>query len=485
MPVSQDTVVKPNNQAGNQDLDFFEGAIQSKPPFHRIRRTIRMPLRRLSCLSLVASLTAMAALTGPAPGMRYGPDALANILITTEPVETQQWVGGSLSFQQQHGAQFNIVLTLATDSQSAQLHLPDVDLRLFIPKAPEMARGSRELTQWFLTEREFNRQRVIFDLEAESSHWPEGFAGYSAEDLSIALTNNCLGAGYWEIAVFAQTGDSDNEKIYQGYFTFPKGAYASLIAQLNPTKYWREARNLENWPGFHFLSGMAFDLDALRQVNRAQAAPVIDLAAEPIIAANEQIKKADRIVYAEDTSAEDIKTWADLRQSNLKFQSFLNPGIYDPHHLWESDYSQIATVKGATVRRISSPLSNQELREVELEFANTDGETRKFVISGFDLKQIPQLDNSDYSNGVYMPLGFAPPFTQNYSELVQNPPDQNPFFSVWLTSDSRVIDYRQDIGVNGLVLHRDAYDEALLHIYLLSYERITLVGHYAIDLHSL
>ncbi|MDJ0704672.1 MAG: hypothetical protein QNJ46_15420 [Leptolyngbyaceae cyanobacterium MO_188.B28] len=485
MSVSQETVSKQNSQVSNQNIGGVEGAIQPKSPFHKIPRKVKTHLKRLSCLGLGASLAAIAVLTGPVPGKRYGPDALADISIMTEPVENHQWVGEGLSFQQQRGAQFDIVLTLTHASQSAQLRMPNVDLKLFIPKSPETAQGNPDLTRWFLTEREFNRQQVIFEVGSESSQWPEGFSGYNAEDLSIALTNNCLGAGYWEVAVFAQTENGDNETIYQGYFNFPRGAYASLIAQLNPTKYWRQARNLENWPGFRFLSGMAFDLDALRQVNQEQAAPVLDLATESIIAVDEQVEKADLVVYAENTSAQNINTWGDLRQANLKFQSFLHPGVYNPNRLWESDYDQIANVTGATVRQISSPLSNQDLREVEIEFANTDGETRKFIISGFDLEQIPQLESSQYADGVYMPLGFAPPFTQDYADLVQHPPDQSPFFSVWLTDDNRVIDYRKDIGVNGVVLHRDAQDDTLLHVYIMSYERITLVGHYVIDLYSL
>ena len=61
-------------------------------------------------------------------------------------------------------------------------------------------------------------------------------------------------------------------------------------------------------------------------------------------------------------------------------------------------------------------------------------------------------------------------------------PDENPLFSVWLDTNNRVIDYRQDIGLNGMVLHRDINDIAKLHLYIMSYERITLIGHYVLDL---
>ena len=44
------------------------------------------------------------------------------------------------------------------------------------------------------------------------------------------------------------------------------------------------------------------------------------------------------------------------------------------------------------------------------------------------------------------------------------------------------MNYRQDIGLNGLVMHRDLADPNVLHLYPMSYERITLVGHYVVDL---
>ncbi|MEM9152374.1 MAG: hypothetical protein AAGB19_18220, partial [Cyanobacteria bacterium P01_F01_bin.3] len=83
---------------------------------------------------------------------------------------------------------------------------------------------------------------------------------------------------------------------------------------------------------------------------------------------------------------------------------------------------------------------------------------------------------------VYMPLGYGTPFTQSYQDLENAPPSQSPVFSVLLDGDDKVIDYRKDIGINGLVMHRDVEDENLLHLYLMSYERITLIGHYVIDL---
>ena len=38
-----------------------------------------------------------------------------------------------------------------------------------------------------------------------------------------------------------------------------------------------------------------------------------------------------------------------------------------------------------------------------------------------------------------------------------------------------------ELAVDGSVLHRDADDPTVLHVYLLSYERHALIGHFRIE----
>ena len=91
---------------------------------------------------------------------------------------------------------------------------------------------------------------------------------------------------------------------------------------------------------------------------------------------------------------------------------------------------------------------------MQLAFTGADNKPLKWVVSGIDLDQIPQLQSRDYSDGIYMPLGFGTPFTQSYADLTNQPPAASPFFSVVLDGKDRIIDYRKDIGINGLVMHR-------------------------------
>ncbi|MEL6353225.1 MAG: hypothetical protein AAFR58_15945 [Cyanobacteria bacterium J06627_28] len=436
----------------------------------------------LAGLSLGLTVSMAAAGLAAVAHQRYSDRTLTNIPLASETIEGLSFTGENIHFQQLLGNQFDISFDLGNGGDTSQLVLRDIDLTLLMPEAPVMAQQNEDLTRWFLTEREFNRQRVVFEAGSPHIDLPEGLSDYSPEDISVSLTNNCLGAGYWELAVSALDEDGNSQKIYQGYFIFPRGAYAKIVSWLNPTSYWEQARTMEAWPGFQFLSGLPFSLHELRRVTVEAAVPVSDLKTEQIMTAGEQIKKRDLIVYNNPQAADSIRTWEDLRQAELKFQSFVPPGIYDESKLWDSDFSQLATVVRGIGREIASPLSEQPLTEVEIDFENKEGALRKLIVSGIDLEQVPQLDSADYAEGVYMPLGFGTPFTQSYEDLKANPPAQSPFFSVVLNSNNEVIDYRKDIGINGLVMHRDLNNPNLLHVYPMSYERITLVGHYVVDL---
>ncbi|MEO0378424.1 MAG: hypothetical protein AAF329_28285 [Cyanobacteria bacterium P01_A01_bin.17] len=413
----------------------------------------------------------------------YHQTDISNVPLETETVDGYSYVGQAIQFEQVRDDIYHISFNLEHGQSQTELTLNNVDLSLMIPKVPERARGNKDLIRWFLSEREFNRQRVTFAAGSSHVDLPDGLGGYGPEQISVSLTNNCLGAGHWELAVSAVDENDQSQKIYQGYFDFPKGAYASLIAQANATSYMGQARTMEAWPGFRFLSGLPFDLASLRQVDEEHSVIATDLATEPVIAAKEQVEKAELMVAQ---SPEVPVTWADLRASEITYQSFVPPGIYLPERAWGSDYSQIAHLQGAVVRDITLPKSSQtaaeSLVELELSFQNEAGQMRRWLISGIDLESLPQLSPQEYSYGFYRPLGFGPSFTEDYESLKQMPPSEDPYFSVLLDEAGQVINYRQDIGLNGLVMHRNLTDPNVIHLYPMSYERITLVGHYVIDL---
>ncbi|MDJ1178913.1 hypothetical protein PJF56_08565 [Roseofilum sp. BLCC_M91] len=428
--------------------------------------------------ALAATVLSLGAIAGSVY-LRYGNFNLTQIPLNTETLSSSNLIGKQISFYRAPDSLYHIEFEISQNGQSTPILLSPVDLRLMIPQIPASIRENQTLTQWFLTEQEFNRQRVIFPAGSPEIHLRDRFMGYDPQDLSISLTNNCLGAGYWEVAIFAQNPDGQ-QKIYQGYFDFPKGAYARLVSELNGVAYWNHAPSIEPWPGFDFYSGMPFNLDSLRTVKRRYLIDAQDLNNENIFAINEQLSKAKLMVFNQPLDS--VKTWEDLRQANPKFQTFVPPGIYHPDRLWTTDYSQIAHLQSATAKTIESPLADEKLLELELILKSQSGKIRKFVVSGLDWHQIPQVSTDRYDRGLYIPIGFAPKFTENYQQLKQNLPHQSPLFSVMLDGYNLAMNYRQDIGLNGLVVHRDIQNPHKLHFYFMSYERITLVSHYVLDL---
>ena len=63
----------------------------------------------------------------------------------------------------------------------------------------------------------------------------------------------------------------------------------------------------------------------------------------------------------------------------------------------------------------------------------------------------------------------------------QSPPEKSPYFSMMLDADSRWINHHE-VAVDGPVMHRDVEDPNKLHVYLLSYERHSLIAHFVISI---
>ena len=408
---------------------------------------------------------------------RYFNYNLTQIPLLDEEGSGASHSGEDISFTQLEGTMYDVSTSISNGDSTAIVNLRNIDLGLFIPKMPDAIQGNEDLERWFLTEREFNRQRVIFSADSPHIELETG-NGLDEKNISVHLTNNCLGFGYWEVAVYAEQ-DGNEEAIYKGFFKFPGGHYRQLVEEANGISYWQYARNMEAWPGFRFNSGDYFDLDAVRTVEAEYDVLADYPKDDPILTLGEQEKKANLVVHNDADNP--LRTWADIKQSDIQFQSFVAPGIYADSTLWGSDFSKIANFTGAVTRDISSNLSGESLQEIELAFQSMDGETHRLILSGLDLQDIPQLSNEQYSDGIYMPIGFGTPFTQDYEELKQNPPSETSFISVVLDDNNQVVDYRRDIGINGVVIHRDEFDADVVHVYPMSYERIMLVGHYVVD----
>ncbi len=369
---------------------------------------------------------------------------------------------------------FDFVLE-PTDSRAAKIVIKNINLELFVPKVPEVAKNDNNLELISLVSREWNRQQVSFPSDSEHIEITGG-DGFEQENLySVELARNCLNSGLWEVFLNVEE-NGKKAQYYHGWFDFPLGQYKKVFENINSVSYWKHWLRLEKWQN---PAGKAINLDLLRTVENQTEVEAEFPKDERIIVAGEQTRKIRNIM------AKNLITWEDFYKNNnkIQFATFRKPGFYDPKTLWGNQYWRIGQFEKAILREIQSKTNNQELQEIELVFSDIrNGNRNKIIVGGIDLQAIPQLPTTEYNKGFYRPIGISlTPFSQSYEELKENPPETIPYYSAILDSENRWID-NHSFGVDGVVMHRDAENPNLLHAYLLSYERHSLISHYLIDL---
>jgi hypothetical protein len=384
----------------------------------------------------------------------------------------RQYANRQLTLIKKDATHFDFVLE-PTNKRTAKIVFKNVDVSLFVPTVPDWAKQNKDLETIALVEREWNRQQVSFKPNSNDVEVSGGDGFEKAHLVSADLANNCLNAGLWEVLLSFKEGDS-KKLYYQGWFTFPMGHYKNLFEGNNKISYWQHWYKLEHWQN---PEGTPVDLQALRQVISEKEIPAKFLADERFITSGEQKRKFKLVL------GDNLLTWKDLQNSEAKFATFAPPGRYEVNKPWSNKFERIADFKRAILRTVKSPASSQPLQELELIFQDkTTHTSNRYLVSGFDLNKIPQLPVSDYSKGLYMPMGIGlPPFYQSYEDLKQLPPSKSPYFSVLLDSQNKWLNHH-DTAIDGVVMHRDRDNPNLLHFYLLTYERHSLLGHYTMTL---
>jgi hypothetical protein len=383
-----------------------------------------------------------------------------------------QYNGRTLTLVKKDDTHFDFVFE-PQHPHVAKVLFRDVDVSLMTPSLPEWTKADDGLRRIALTDRQWNRQQVRFGGPASPHVEVSGGDGWEKENLySAELAKNCLNAGLWEVLLFNKE-KGEKALYYQGWFTFPLGHYKGLFERNTGQPYGRHWYYLEHW---FDPAGTPVPMDELREVVGEREVKATFDKGEAVIAHGEQARKRRT------TIAENIRTWGDFYDGRkIRFASFIPPGRYSVNHPWKNEYRLIDRFDKAILRQIKSPATDRTLHELELVFSGTKGErTSRFFVSGFDLAALPQLPVKDYPGGLYMPMGIGvPPFFQSYEELEKNPPHQSPYVSVLLDAEGRWVDHHR-FAIDGPVLHRDEKDPNRLHVYLLSYERHSLIAHFVI-----
>ena len=174
----------------------------------------------------------------------------------------------------------------------------------------------------------------------------------------------------------------------------------------------------------------------------------------------------------------------DFQSDKTTFATFTPPGFYNKKDPRKTELGRLYSLKDIVLSEIKSKANNnQGLHEIKLLF--TDKESKRntqLVIGGLDFNAFPVLD-PDYANSAWkrsMGIGNHP-FYETYEEHEQLKSSSNPYYALLLDGQHKFLD-SHTVGIDGPIFHFEKGNENILHLWLLSFERHALVGHYAIEL---
>lgn len=373
-----------------------------------------------------------------------------------------------LRILQIEGNRFRFILEPESAPATA-IELDDVDLSHLVAAVPAWLPKDRNLTRIGLIDREWNRQQVSFRRTSKQLRVRPGGDGFETRALSrVDLARNCLNAGLWELILF--TTEEGEERAYEHlWFTFPLGQYKRIFERVNGLSYWDHWLSLEHWAD---PSGTPVPVEQLRSVVKEW--PVRADArweAAPMWGGEQQLKRKNILT-------EPAATYRGWYTDPVRFASFIPPGVYSRAHPRDTQLHRLSELTGAVLRQVRVTGETALTAEMELSFKDgRTGESSRLLVGGVSLKALPRLHPRDYAKGWQAPMGIGNPgFFESYEEVTTHPPKGRTFYAVLLDGRNRWVDHHT-VGVDGPLLHRDADDPAVVHLYLLSYERHALLNH--------
>lgn len=333
--------------------------------------------------------------------------------------------------------------------------LPEIDLRPFIPRIPLLAKGDPGLTRIALIQRELNRNQTRYPMPGRQE--------------TVFVANNCLKSGLWEIGL-DRKDDKGTLTYYHGWINFPKSEYAKLFETLNGIPYASVAADLDNYPK---LDGIPVPLAKLRSVVRDLPVPAVDThPGDPIDRFSEQERKT-KLVLA--PAARTYGDWTAADHQPLVTAKFSEPGFYDSKDPVRFDLAWLGRPAEAHWRWVRSAGFSEDFPEIELRYGNGYrlilADARLAGVSARSAKPTDEADLLHLTFGIETQEIYA-----NVDERLRELGPERPAYLFLLDAKGDHLD-NHHIGIDRVYLWREAGTPDRLHLYLVSYERIALVGH--------
>ncbi len=369
----------------------------------------------------------------------------------------------SLVLVQRAEDRFDLIVT-STTPDVAQIVLKNIDVGLMIPALPAWCQREPELARIALADRQWNRQEVRFNAQGPHVEITGG-DGFERERLStVSLVRNCLDDGPWELLLHIED-EGQPAVYYHGWFDFPREHYRRLWVRNTGQGYPdRREFDLADNHGID-PAGTLVDLDKLRQV-----------VAQRSVAAHAELERSGGQPRGSKSGQPQIPDLGGWMKSEWALDDFLVlSGRKLGFDSWGKAYWRDAQFEGAIFREVNSPGQDTPLGELELRFAAESGGAIRFVLGGIDFATLPAADPQDQRPGIALPVGIgAPPFVQDYDELLNSLPQKNAYYSLMVDDQYRWIDHHS-AAVAGIRLFRDQSSPRVIHLHLFNNEQVDVV----------
>lgn len=348
-----------------------------------------------------------------------------------------------------------------------------IQLMEFIPTIPEYAKEDDYLSLISVVNQEWNRNQVKWvgkELERVS---PNSFTVQGEEITRIDLARNCLNSYLWELFFYAEVEGKD-KVFYHGWFDFPEDLYQALFYERNNDDFGKYAKYMEDWRD---PENRELDLEKIRPLISENIAPFINKSDTMYPLKGERKKKQIAIIYPEL-----VTKMSDFHTDSALFATFSQPGFYNRKDPRTTELGRFAELNNVRYRKTGSEDVFDELR---FEFARENGEVTQFIFGGIKFEDLPVLSEEEANSGSQFSMGIGNhPFYEDCIAHETLCSKNNPYFGVLLDENNIWLDSHK-IGIDGPLLHVDESNPNLIHVWLLSFERHALVGHYVVDLSKL
>ena len=326
------------------------------------------------------------------------------------------------------------------------------------------------------------RDSVPWKLQADYDFIPNP----DYKPLRVAVTNNCLAPGLWELSAIDRSGE-----IYHSWFTLPEDTYTNLVAKTNrlDREFVRGALSWREEP-------VRLDLGRLRRVLEDLGDVAITVLDESVGFSSQGSRRKisrDFALYESASQLQRPRFLSDLHRHPVALASFAEPGIYSarPEDRSWFDFAFLAEPSSARVR-IVQPLTSyrwttQALAEQEPEGRTIEitidlGHGEQLLLGNLPLHLLVEQEDfvlHGFGVGILSPNGFA----ERRKFLIENGPRPSYAYLVARRGQTLMGLNSHSRGIEQVFIrsHPNAENPAW-EVTITSYERIADLVKYRIEI---